>query len=300
MPTDGPVPDWLFSIAAAATLFAVMFDLGVAIVPKEFRWVAEHPALLAKALFAVVLAVPAIAWIVCRALDLPPAAEVGIMLMAIAPGAPVALRRSLGAGGHRSFAPALQIAVAILVIGTMPLYVAGLSEYYAKEASIDPRALARQVFLAQLLPLGLGMAVRWFAPGFAVRFEPVIHRIAGILLAILIVLALANIWRPVVTAGFRVTSAIVLVTVLALAVGHLLGGPQPATRTATAVSSGLRNGGLALLVAAINSARPAVVATVLAYFVISALTVIPYVTWRRRSRAAAPLSGESHGKEQGS
>ena len=298
MPIDGPVPSWLFSLAAAATLFAVMFDLGMAIVAREFRWVAQRPGVMAKALFCVVLAVPAIAWLVCRALDLPRPAEVGIMLMAIAPGAPVALRRSLGAGAHRSFAPALQIAVATLVIATMPLFVAGFSQYYGKEASIDPRELARQVFFAQLLPLGLGMATRRLAPEYAARFEPMLHRVAGILLAILIVLALVNIWRPVVTAGPRVTIAIVLVTLLAMGVGHLLGGPEPATRTATAVTSGLRNGGLALLVAALNHAQPAVVATVLAYFVISALTVIPYVTWRR-AKAAAPPSGEAHGKEQG-
>ena len=38
MAITGPVPDWLLSAVAAATLFAVMFDLGLAIVPGEFRW----------------------------------------------------------------------------------------------------------------------------------------------------------------------------------------------------------------------------------------------------------------------
>ena len=33
---SGPVPDWLFSIAVAITVFTVMFDLGLAIVPCEF------------------------------------------------------------------------------------------------------------------------------------------------------------------------------------------------------------------------------------------------------------------------
>ncbi|MCC6197802.1 MAG: hypothetical protein IT518_25405 [Burkholderiales bacterium] len=153
------------------------------------------------------------------------------------------------------------------------------------------------MLFAQLLPLGLGMLAKRTAPALAARCDPILHRVAGILLAILVVLALVNIWRPVVDAGPRVTVAIVTVTVLALACGHLLGGPEPATRTATAVSSALRNGGLALLVAALNRAQPAVVATVLAYLVICALTVIPYAIWRR-ARAAAPSSGEAHGKEQ--
>ena len=160
MIATGIVPDWLFTAVAAATVFTIMFDLGLAIVPGEFRWVARHRALMAKALFAALVAVPALAWAVARALDLPRPAEVGIMLMAISPGAPVALRRSLGAGGHQSFAPALQIALALLAVVSMPLWIAAFDEYYAGTATIDPRHLARQVFVAQLLPLGLGMLAR--------------------------------------------------------------------------------------------------------------------------------------------
>jgi BASS family bile acid:Na+ symporter len=159
MPLDGPIPQWLFTTVAAATVFTIMFDLGLAIVPREFRWVAAHPGLLARAIFAVLIAVPAVAWVVCRALDLPRVAEIGIMLMSIAPGAPVALRRSIGAGGHRSFAPALQIAVVTLGVVTMPLFIAFFDEYYAATATIDARHLARQVLVAQLLPLAAGMAV---------------------------------------------------------------------------------------------------------------------------------------------
>jgi len=53
MPITGPVPDWLFSIVAAATVFTVMFDLGLAIVPGEFRSVGERPGRLLKGLFSV-------------------------------------------------------------------------------------------------------------------------------------------------------------------------------------------------------------------------------------------------------
>ena len=287
MPISGPVPDWLLSVVAAATLFAVMFDLGLAIVPAEFRWVGERPELLLKGLFSVLVAVPGAAWLVARAFDLPRAAEIGIMLMAIAPGAPVALRRSLGAGGHRSFAPALQIAVAALAVVSMPLSVAAFNEYYGGHAEVSPLPLARQVFVAQLLPLSLGMLARHFFGAQAEWAEPRLRKVGGILLVVLLVLALIDIGEVVLGAGLRVTLAIVTVTLLAVAVGHVMGGPEPATRTATAISSAARNPGLALLVATLNRAPPAITATVLAYFVIAALTLIPYVAWRRRTGAAA-------------
>jgi len=288
MPVTGVVPDWLLSAVAVATLFVIMFDLGLAIVPGEFRWVFERPGLLSRALFSVLVAMPAIAWLVARLLDLPRAAEVGIMLMAVAPGAPVALRRSLAAGGHRSFAPALQIAVAALAVASMPLWIAAFNEYYGGSATSDPWQLARQVFIAQLLPLSLGMAMRRVAAARAAWLEPRLRRAGGVLLVILLVLALVNMWHVVVSAGLRVSLAIVLATALALLVGHLLGGPDPATRTATAISTAARNPGLALLVATLNAASPAIIAAILAYFVIAALTLSPYLAWRRRAVAPAP------------
>ena len=283
----GPIPDWLLSAAAAATLFAVMFDLGLSVVPREFRWVIERPRVMARALFSVLVAVPAIAWIVARAFDIPRSAEIGIMLMALAPGAPVALRRTLDAGGHAAFAQALHIALAILAILSMPLGIAALDEYYGIATTVDPRHLARQVFAAQLLPLGLGVLARHFWHARIRPFESAIRKLASLLLLALVVLVLINVWETIGGAGLRVAAAVIAITMLSLAAGHGLGGPDPTTRTATAIFSGARNAGLALLVATLNDAAAPVVAAVLATFVLSAFTILPYAMWRRRAAAAA-------------
>jgi BASS family bile acid:Na+ symporter len=288
---SGPISEQLLTLAAAATIFAVMFDLGLGIVVGEFRWLWRHPGLLARGLFCVLVAVPALALAVARMVDLPRAAEIGMVLMAISPGAPVALRRSLDAGGHRSFAPALQILVALLAVVAMPLWVAALEEVYAGRATAAPWELAKQVFVAQLLPLGVGMAIRAATPAGAAWLEPKFARVAKLLLLALTILVLIDVWQVVVGAGLRVALSIVLVTALALAVGHRLGGPEPATRTAVAICSAARNAGLALLVATLNHAPPAIVATVMAYLVISAFTVLAYVAWRRRADGAAVSMG---------
>jgi BASS family bile acid:Na+ symporter len=293
MPIDGPIPSAILTIAAAATLFTVMFDLGLAIEPGEFRWVARRPGLVLRGLFAVLIAVPALALVVSRAFDLTRAAEIGVVLMAISPGAPVALRRSLDSGGHRSFAPTLQIGVAVLAVVSMPIYIGVLNEYYAGRAVGAPRELARQVFVAQLLPLCLGMLVRLFMPRAAAWVERRLRRLSGVLLIVLLACVLIDIWRPVVEAGWRVVGAIAVTTVLALAVGHLLGGPDPTTRTATAICSAARNAGLALLVAALNAAPPPVIATVVAYVIVSALVAVPYAVWRKRSAPAGVASSST-------
>jgi len=71
MSIAGVVPQWLLSIVAIATVFSVMFAIGLGIVPRELRWVGERPGLMLKALFAVLVAVPALAWLIARGLDLP-------------------------------------------------------------------------------------------------------------------------------------------------------------------------------------------------------------------------------------
>lgn len=292
MPVEGPIPQQVLTVVAAATVFSVMFTLGLGIVVGEMRWVFAQPGRLARALFAVIVAVPVIAIVVARLFGLERWVEIGIVLMAIAPGAPVALRRSLAAGGSRSFAPVLQILLALLAIVSMPLWIAALNVVYAGHAEISPWRLARQVFFAQLLPLCLGMACRAAWPRRAPAFEPRLARIAGALLALLMVLALIDVWQVVIAAGPRSALAIVVLTALALAVGHALGGPDAATRTSIAISSALRNPGLALLVATLNAAPPAVTRTVLAYLVIAALTIVPYAVWRRRGATVADAADD--------
>lgn len=283
------VPEWLLTACIAATVFTVMFGIGLGVAPGELGRLWRSPAPMLRGLFCVLVAVPAIALAITRTLELPRTAEIGIVLMAISPGAPVALRRSLAAGAHAAFAPGLQISVALLAVVSMPLWIAALNEVYAGRASIDPRDVMRQVFIAQLLPLGLGIGLRHFGEAFAARIELAVRRAGTVLLIVAVVLVLAELWQPLANAGAPTIAAMVLTTAAALAAGHLLGGPAPTTRTAVAITSAARNPGLALLVATVNAASPEIIATVLAYVLISLLAITPYAVWRHRAatRAAA-------------
>jgi BASS family bile acid:Na+ symporter len=169
-----------------------------------------------------------------------------------------------------------------LAVVSMPLSIAALNHLYGASANIAPGDVARQVFVAQLLPLGLGMALRHYSAAISARIEPRLRRIASVLLVATVALVMISLWGIMASTRALVLAAIALTTVATLAVGHLLGGPEPAMRTAVAIASAARNPGLALLVATQNQAPPAIVATILAYLVVSVVTIGPYVAWRRR------------------
>lgn len=279
------IPEWFVSAFAVATVFVVMFHLGLGILPREFLWVWQRPALMVKALFAVLVVVPVIALVVARALGLPRAAEVGIVLMAIAPGAPVALQRSLDAGAERAFAPGLQVTVALAAVVSMPLSIAVLNALYEATAQASPWQIMRQVTMIQLLPLALGVVVGRHLPHIASLLGPIVDRAWKILLLALVALAVIAFWRVMVAAGLRVALAAAMTTLGALAFGHWIGGPDPGTRTAIAITSAARNPGLAMLVATLNNASPSIRATLLTYLVVAAFTALPYALgrgWRRR------------------
>src|SRR6187401_3587575 len=241
MPESGFIPWPVFSIIAVATVFTVMFAIGVAMDVRDLRWALSQPALLARSLFSVFVVVPVVAVLIAVSLGLSPEAQIGIALMAIAPGAPVALRRSLDAGGHQAFAPALQLLIATLAVVTMPLSVMLLNYVFDTHGEVSVGVVAQNVLMAQLIPLGLGLAVHRFAPAFAARVEPGIRRLGGTMLIAFLVVVLASIWKLVFGAGLLVAVGAIAISIVALVAGHMLGGPATETRTAVAISSALRN-----------------------------------------------------------
>ena len=276
-------PAWLFPACVAATVFCVMFAIGLGIAPRELRQVWNAPGPLARGLFVVLVAVPALALVIVRSLSLPIAVQAGILLMAIAPGAPIALRRSIAASGHRAFAPALQVCVALLAVVSMPLSIAALDEVYGANVTVDPIEVMRQVFVAQLVPLGLGTACKGLFSRTADRLEPWVARTGTLLLLLTLVLGVGSLGEATLRAGPLGLAACAASTLAALAAGHLLGGPAAETRSAVAIIAAARNPGLALLVASVNEADPRVIATILAYLVLSILLISAYMLWRRRT-----------------
>src|SRR5215470_1603216 len=149
-----------------------MLSLGLLLEREQIVAALRRRVLLAAVLFAVVVPVPALAVIVVKFFGLRGAVAGGIVLMAISPGAPIALRRAIQAGAGLGFAPTLHLAIVILAVVTVPLSVMLMSWIFSVRFAISPLDVARQVFFAQLLPLGIGAALRAWRPAMTARIEP--------------------------------------------------------------------------------------------------------------------------------
>jgi predicted Na+-dependent transporter len=278
-------PAWL-ALLVGATLFTVMLSLGLMLGREQIAAALQRRVVLAALLFAVVVPVPAMALLLVKLSGLKGAVAAGILLMAISPGAPVALRRAIEAGGHSAFAPALHLAIVISAVATVPASLAILDAIYEKSFSVSPLDVARQVFLAQILPLGLGAALRAFRPGIAQRIQPGLARASNLMLLALGLVLLVAFRRMLEDIGWAPFIAGAALSACALIVGATFAGTDAAVRPAGAVAAAMRNPGLALLIAAVNKLPVAVVASVFGYALGLALVVTAFVLWQGRRRTA--------------
>ena len=276
------IPFQWIGLFATVVVFLVMFTLGLMLGREQIAAALQRRVVLLAVVFAVLVPVPALAVLAVKLFGLTGPVAVGIVLMAISPGAPVALRRALDAGGDRAFAPTLHLSIVMLAVVTVPLTVAILDWIFAKDFAVTPLHIGRQVFFAQLLPMALGAALRAVRPALAARLETKLARTGNLLLAVMGLAVLVDMPAIVAAAGWAPMVAGVGITLGALAVGAAFAWRDPAVRPAGAIAAAMRNPGLALVIATVNGAPPSVTAAVIGYALGLGLTIVGYLQWRKR------------------
>jgi BASS family bile acid:Na+ symporter len=139
-----------------------------------------------------------------------------------------------------------------------------------------------------IVPLIAGIAIGHFVPQFARRFAHPISKIATGLLAVAVIPVLFTAWPAFwALVGNGIVVALVVFTLVGIAIGHFLGGPHPEDRTVLALASGTRHPAVAIAIANLNfPEEKAVLVVVLSHLIIGAIVSVPYVRWRTRVHAA--------------
>lgn len=248
-----------------------------------------RPRLLLKSMTAMYLLVPLAAVALARLLPVPFGLKVALVVVAISAGAPLVPRKLLPLSND-GYVFSLITTSSILAIVTVPLWLMALSTLSGAAPEISPREVARLLGKAFLLPLAVGMGIRMVAPATSERLADVLLKVGGIVLALGGIVLLVLGWPLLREAGWISIGVLGLLTVVSLAIGHLMGGPDEEDRTALAIACATRHLGIAVLVAAaVPGQRVGVL--VVAYLVASLLASIPYVRWRKRFHTEARAGG---------
>lgn len=292
---DDPTRDLvktLFSNFAKLTLFTLMLAMGLHWKLGDVGWLWQRPSLLLRSLFSVLVAVPLLGAIFTLIPGLTVAEKIAIGAMIACPGAPTIPFKSLKAHGHEKYVASLQFTVCILAIISVPLVVTILAQFYPNKAWIPPLTIAKQIFFAQVLPLGVGVLLSQYVPKLADELVEPISKLANFLFLLVAIVLLVISLEKVLNTPFLTILVMGLLAIASLVCGHFLGGPRADTRTVLAYATATRNAGLAVLLVSLNFPnldyfKGGIINTLITYALIAAIVAVPYTAWRKPNLVAS-------------
>lgn len=266
-----------------ASMLAMGMGLTVpAILAPLRRW-----GLVSVALLVNFVVVPLAALGIAEVLALDPALRDGLLILAVAAGAPFLPKLAQGAGGDVAFAVGLMVVLMVATVVVLPIALPWLLE----GVSIGAWSIARSLIVLMLVPLGLALAVRASWSETAAAFGPVLAKVSTVAVLVLLVVGVGlNVDNVSNLVGTRGLIAIALLVVISVAVGLLVAGRDPGTRAVVALGTGQRNLSAALVVATQNFAGTETLTFVLVASIVVLVILLP----------AAPLVGRVCGTDRSS
>lgn len=227
----------------------IMAGMGMTLAPEDLRAVAARPASVAAGVAAQYGVMPALAFAIAWALDLPPEIGAGLILVGACPGGTASNVITYLARGDLAFSVAMTLVSTALAPVLTPLLASALAGRHVPVAAGDLFVGTAQIVV---LPLVAGYALRRVAPRAVGRVLPLLPgvSIAAILAIIACVVAL-NAGR-IGEIGALTLAAVVLHNLGGYLAGYAiatLGRMDPKRRVALTVEVGMQNSGLAAALA---------------------------------------------------
>lgn len=270
-------------ILVKITIFSLMLAIGIALSFEKMLSLWRKPALLFRALLAVVVLVPLLVFLLLKLFNLPPEVMAGLAFLAASPGAPLTTKRSQMAGARFRYSASLQLTLALLAVVITPLTLAIFTTLFERlSENVTILEVAQQVAMVQFLPVSIGLLMQKFAAKLAEKIaKPLTFMANGLFLLLAILVGLLGF--PVLLKVWGLPLVAILIMVIAsLGIGHALGGPDDDQRSILAISSVARNVGLAFFIAILNDVQQQVIPTLLAYLILGAVLGVLYSIGRKR------------------
>lgn len=175
----------IFIVLPILTL--LMFDLGLALQPADFRLIVERPYAVMAGLVGQIICLPLIALLVGHLFAVDPIFFLGIMLIACSPGGSSSNVFSMLAGGDVALSVSLTAFSSVITLFTGPFIMDALADSMgsAIDVHLPVGNLLVQNIVLMAVPIALGLCVSVYRPKAAFRLHGVLKRMAFPLLIVL-------------------------------------------------------------------------------------------------------------------
>ena len=233
----------------------IMFVLGLGLTGADFLRVIKQPRDFFVGALSQVILLPIIAFILVKLWPIAPELAIGVMIIAAAPGGVTSNLLTSFAKGDVALSISLTAIISLLCVITIPFIVltsVGLLSDSNIAENISLVSMSRDMFLIVTVPVILGMLLRKFSSGVALKLEPIARKISIVLFVLVLLGAIAaereNVVSYFAQAGLITLVLNVVMMVVAYYVAQLLASGKEQKKCIT-IECGLQNGTLAIFVA---------------------------------------------------
>ncbi len=237
------------------SLFIIMLGLGLALRIADFKRIITYPKAIFIGIINQMVLLPLVGFAIATFLNLEPELAVGLMILAACPGGVTSNLYSHLSNGDTALSVTLTAISSIISIITIPLIINfGLVQFMSENKEIHLPVIKTivQIMSITIIPIALGMLIRFKNPDFATKMEKSV-KIASAIILFVIVLGVIGVEREKMPGHFkRVGIAVILLNIFTMLVGFYsaklgkLSLPQSIT---IALESGLQNGTLGIVIA---------------------------------------------------
>ncbi len=240
--------------------------------------------LVIMALLANFVLVPLLAYLITVVLPLDEPLKIGLIVLACVAGAPFLVKEVQASRGDLPTGVGLMFLLMVVTIVYVPLVLPLL----LPGVDVNAWDIAKSLIVTMLIPMALGLLYRAHSPEGAAHWGPLLNKVSGLALLILLVTGVginANIIGLVGSWGFL---ALILFVVGSLAIGLLLGGSDPGVRSVLGLGTAQRNVAAAILVTSLNFPGTTTLPFVLVASIILPLILLP--TAKRMGKRSEPVA----------
>ena len=282
---------FIVDVVLPLALAFIMLALGLGLTFDDFARVVRQPRDFAVGALSQIVLLPAVAFALASVWPMAPELALGLMIIAAAPGGVTSNILTAFARGDVALSISLTAVISLLSVVTIPIIVVFaygqfIGEQTGKDISVAGTAIS--VFLIVAVPVLIGLMVRRFAEGFALRVEPTARKISAVLFVLVLAGAIvqerANIVPYFAQAGLVTLVLNLLMMTLAWFLARMF-ATGPTQRIAIAIECGLQNGTLAIAVAVLLFGGGLAVVPAATYSLIMFATALIYIALLRRGPA---------------
>jgi BASS family bile acid:Na+ symporter len=235
-------------------LAIIMLGLGLSLTVADFKRVVAYPRAVFVGLVCQMVLLPGACYAIAKGFGLQPALAVGLMLLAASPGGATANLYSHLAKGDVALNITLTAVNSLLTLFTLPFIVNFSLEAFMGEGKTIPLQFDKmiQVFAIVLIPVGIGMVIRWRSQRTAERMGKPVKILSAVFLVLVITAALVKDRANLASFFQQVGLPALVFNVFSMLVGYflpLLVRLPKRQAIAIGMEIGIHNGTLAIAIA---------------------------------------------------